>query len=79
MLIMILTITGAFAVGFVLRVVFRRIRYPWIVTLVLALPALYFAWSYFLASGGPDAFQNLLWAAGMGGGGLAAEAADRAP
>ena len=37
---MFLTAVGAFIVGLTVRLIFQRLRRPWIVTLVLLLPAI---------------------------------------
>lgn len=68
---------GAFVVGLTIRLFFQRIRRPWIVTLVLALPALYYGCVYLLQSPTQGVLDSLLWAGAMAAGGIAAEIAFR--
>ena len=74
-----LPVAGAFAVGCGLRYLFRKAPCPWVLTLILLVPALYFGWSYCTqsADGSEGQFIMLLCYAALAVGALAAEAADR--
>lgn len=79
MVFSLLPAAGAFAVGCGLRYLFRKAPCPWVLTLILLVPALYFGWSYCTqsANGSEGQFIMLLWSAALALGALAAEAADR--
>ena len=74
-----LPVAGAFAVGCGLRYLFRKAPCPWVLTLILLVPALYFGWSYCTqsADGSEGQFIMLLCSAALAVGALAADAADR--
>ena len=77
MLLTFLTAVGAFIVGLTARFMGQRLRRPWIVTVVLLLPVLYYGCVYLLQSTTQDVRQSLLWMGAMAAGGLAAEFAFR--
>ena len=72
---------GAFAVGCDLRYPFRKAPCPWLLTLILLVPAVYCGWVYRAqsANGSQEPFLMLLWSAALAVGALAAEASDRFP
>lgn len=66
-----LPVAGAFAVGCGLRYLFRKAPCPWVLTLILLVPALYFGWSYCTQSadggaGSPLPGPHLMDAPGAG-------------
>ena len=75
--LMFLTAVGAFIVGLTVRLIFQRLRRPWIVTLVLLLPAIFYGCVYLLRTPNQDVLENLLWAGAMAVGGIAGEFAFR--
>ena len=77
MLLTFLTAVGAFIVGLTARFIGQRLRRPWIVTLVLLLPALYYGYVYLFVSPTREALETLLWMGALAVGGLASEFAFR--
>ena len=77
MLLMFLSAVGAFIVGLTVRLIFQRLRRPWIATLVLLLPAIFYGCVYLLRTPNQDVLENLLWAGAMAVGGIAGEFAFR--
>ena len=75
--LMFLTAVGAFIVGLTVRLIFQRLRRPWIVTLVLLLPAISYGCIYLLQSPTQGVLDSLLWAGPMAAGGVIAEIAFR--
>ena len=77
MALLFLTAVGAFIVGLTVRLIFQRLRRPWIATLVLLLPALYYGCVYLFRSPTQEALDSLVWAGALAVGGMAAEIAFR--
>ena len=77
MLLSFLTAVGAFIVGLTARSMGQRIAHPWIVTLVLLLPAIFYGCIYLLQSPTQGVLDSLLWAGPMAAGGVIAEIAFR--
>ena len=77
MALLFLTAVGAFIVGLTVRLIFQRLRRPWIATLVLLLPAFYYGCVYLFRSPTQEALDSLVWAGALAVGGMAAEIAFR--
>ena len=77
MLLSFLTAVGAFIVGLTARSMGQRIAHPWIVTLVLLLPALYYGLVYLVQSPTREVLELLFWTIALAGGGVMAEFAFR--
>lgn len=77
MLLTFLTAVGAFIVGLTARFMGQRLNRPWIVTIVLALPLVIYAYIFLTGAHTQAVKESLLWAAALAGGGVVSELAFR--